>query len=96
MEITNVSVRGPRKGKPKPSKRDLDMFFAVLRKMPLRVHHQGLDLFLDQAVPLMVKYKLTSYDTAFLMLAKSMGLPLATNDGKMRDAAIAEGIEVVA
>ena len=95
MEVVNVTLRGPRNQKPKPSEKDIEAFFAVVRRMPLRVHFQGLDVFVEEAVPLMRKYKLTAYDTAYLLLAKSMKLPLASCDDRMRKAAASEGIEVL-
>lgn len=95
MEIVNVTLRGPREGKTRPSDSDVAAFFSVLRKMPLRFHFQGLELYLDQAAPVMKKYGLTSYDASYLLLAKKLGLPLASNDKRMRKAAKAEGIEVV-
>ncbi len=63
--------------------------------MPLRIHHQSFEVFLEQGLPLVRKYKLTIYDSAYLILAKNTGLPLATGDGRMRDTAIAEGVEVL-
>lgn len=94
MEMVNVSLRGPREGKPKPTEKDVAAFFSVLSKMPLRVHHQGLEAFLEQAPELMRKHKLTAYDSAYLMLALSSGLPLATRDKRMKKAAKNEGVEI--
>lgn len=96
MEVVNIALRGP-KGvdRPKPTKADVDLFFSVIRRMPLRFHHQGLELFLDQASPLMTKHrKLSCYDAAYVLLAKRIGLPLATRDGYMEKVALAEGVEV--
>lgn len=97
MEVINVPLLGPKKSeRPKPAKHDRDLYFAVLRKMPLRVHYQGLEPFLDHAVPLMEKYrKLTCYDAAYVLLAKRTGLPLVTRDGLMEEVALAEGVEVL-
>jgi predicted nucleic acid-binding protein len=97
MEVINMALHGPKdKERPKPSKADLDVFFAVVRRMPLRVHHQGLELFLDEAVPLIARFKkLTCYDAAYVLLAKRIGLPLATGDEYMEKVAIAEGVEVL-
>lgn len=41
------------------------------------------------------RHGLTSYDVAYLDLAASLSLPLATQDGDLRKAALAEGIEVL-
>ncbi len=95
MEMANVTLRGPRKGKSRPSEEDVASFFAILRKMPLTVHHQGLEMFMSKAPLLVRKHQITSYDSAYLMLALTTGLPLATRDERLRQAAIAEGVEVL-
>ena len=40
-------------------------------------------------------HQLTSYDVAYLDLAKRLSLPLATRDGDLEKAAVSEGIEVL-
>lgn len=95
MEMVNVTLRGPRHGKPKPTDEEAAAFFEILYQMPLRVHGQGMDIFLKLSPGLCRKHKLTVYDSAYLMLALTSGLPLATRDGKMRDAALAEGAVVI-
>jgi predicted nucleic acid-binding protein len=40
-------------------------------------------------------HQLTSYDVAYLDLAKRLSLPLATRDGDLARAAVSEGIEVL-
>jgi hypothetical protein len=40
-------------------------------------------------------HQLTSYDVAYLDLAKRLSLPLATRDGDLDKAAVSEGIEVL-
>ena len=40
-------------------------------------------------------YNLTSYDVAYLDLAKRLSLPLATRDFDLEKAAVSEGIEVI-
>jgi predicted nucleic acid-binding protein len=44
---------------------------------------------------LATKHQLTSYDVAYLDLAKRLSLPLATRDGDLERAAVAEGIKVL-
>lgn len=97
LEVVNMALHGPKgEDRPKPSRADLDLFFAVIRRMPLRLHHQGLELFTDQAAALIAKHKkLTCYDAAYVLLAKRIGKPLATRDGYMEKVAFSEGIEVL-
>lgn len=97
LEIVNVTLLGPKKSdRPKPSKADVVLYFDVLEKMPIRFHHQGLEVFVNEATALMHKHKkLTAYDSAYVLLAKRMGLPLLTRDDVMEKVAIAEGVEVM-
>ena len=48
-----------------------------------------------QLFELAMRHKLSSYDAAYLELALRMGLPIACQDGKLRDAARAAGVTVV-
>ncbi len=41
------------------------------------------------------RYQLTSYDAAYLELAMRLGLPLATLNARLRDAATAAGVPLV-
>jgi predicted nucleic acid-binding protein len=41
------------------------------------------------------RHQLTSYDTAYLDLAKRLALPIATLDKDLRKAALAEGVAVL-
>jgi len=41
------------------------------------------------------RFQLTSYDTAYLDLAKRLALPLATLDDALKKAAVAEGVTVL-
>jgi predicted nucleic acid-binding protein len=44
---------------------------------------------------LAARHKLTAYDAAYLDLAQRLGIPLATLDGDLMSAAIAEGVEIL-
>lgn len=62
----------------------------------------ALPIEIDQDAPgprqlfeLAMRHKLSSYDAAYLELALRNGLPIACQDGKLRDAARAAGVTVV-
>ena len=64
----------------------------------------GLDIRIDRSfpevdgkvlLPLVWRYGLTAYDTAYLELAKRKGLPLATFDKELIAAASLEGVTLV-
>lgn len=44
---------------------------------------------------LIERYELTAYDVAYLELAMRLSLPLASQDGDLREAASSEGVEVL-
>lgn len=44
---------------------------------------------------LAVRHQLTAYDVAYLDLAMRLALPLATLDNPLKDAALAEGVEIL-
>jgi predicted nucleic acid-binding protein len=48
----------------------------------------------DATLLLARAHNLTSYDASYLELAVRVGLPLATLDTRMRDAAIAAGVQL--
>jgi predicted nucleic acid-binding protein len=49
----------------------------------------------NDALPLVRLYRLSGYDAMYLALAKRLNTELATFDGRLRDAAMAEGVPLV-
>ena len=50
---------------------------------------------IDLAVAASERFGLTVYDAVYLLLAQSLGIPLLTDDGALRRAAIAQGVDVL-
>ena len=48
-----------------------------------------------QLLELAMRYMLSSYDAAYLELAMRHGLPIATQDAQLKEAAIAAGVSVL-
>lgn len=48
-----------------------------------------------QLFELAMRHKLSSYDAAYLELAKRHGLPIVTQDAQLKEAAIAAGVSVL-
>jgi len=69
-------------------------YLALLKALPIRVEPQALwaSVGLES---LARRRNLAAYDAAYLDLAKRTGLPLATTDEPLRQAAIAEGIALI-
>ena len=70
-------------------------YLALLKALPIRVETQDLWATVDLQ-SLARRRNLTAYDVAYLDLASRARVPLATSDEFLREAAIAEGIAVLA
>ena len=69
-------------------------YLALLKALPIRIEAQTLWANVDLE-SLARRRNLAAYDTAYLRLAQRTNLALATSDGPLRDAAIAEGVAVI-
>ena len=69
-------------------------YLELLRALPIHVETQ--DLWLNvELESLARRQNLAAYDVAYLALAQRKGLPLATSDAALRQAAMTEGITVL-
>ena len=89
-EVRNILLIAERRGRISPD--SLHSALARLRAVPLRLVARGDDV---EIVRLARQHRLTAYDAAYLALALLEGLPLATLDRRLAEAALAEGIEVM-
>jgi predicted nucleic acid-binding protein len=69
---------------------------TLLQTYPVQVDEAAVDQAWTTTHALAQRYKLTSYDAAYLELAIRRGLPLATLDAALQAAARAEIVEVFA
>jgi predicted nucleic acid-binding protein len=69
-------------------------YLSLLKALPIRLESQSLFENVDLE-SLSRRCDLAAYDAAYLQLAQRTRLPLATSDGPLRDAAIAEGIVII-
>ena len=53
------------------------------------------DQFLEEALSVAVRRKMTVYDSIFIVLAKKRGLPLLTSDREQAEVAEKEGVETI-
>jgi predicted nucleic acid-binding protein len=74
---------------------DLDDALQSLRDLPLRVEPAGERVFSGSEVPLARRYAIRAYDAAYLSLATSLRVPLATSDDALAYAARDLGIVVL-
>lgn len=67
----------------------------LLSALPIRVEPVSLDGALSEVLETARALELTAYDAAYLVVAIRRGLPLATIDERLRDAADRAGIELL-
>jgi predicted nucleic acid-binding protein len=65
---------------------------ALQEGLPLVIDATASVRLLGEVMDLMRAYRLTAYDAVYLELAMRLGLPLATNDQRLRRAAIMAGV----
>lgn len=70
-------------------------FCALLLSLPIAVDPAERSRSFAVLGPLARAHDLTAYDTAYLELAARLAAPLATLDGKLRDAARSAGVVLV-
>jgi predicted nucleic acid-binding protein len=93
LEIANTILVGERRGRIAQS--ESVRFLTVLRSMPITVDEETtLRAWMD-ILPLARQLNLSAYDASYLDLAIRRGLPLATADRRMREAATLLGLELV-
>jgi predicted nucleic acid-binding protein len=90
LEVVNVLLVGERRQR--LTQAQTARFLELLQALPITVHH---DLKLDSLLALGRHHGLSAYDAAYLELAARLGLPLATQDEKLRAAATTVGVSLV-
>jgi len=66
---------------------------AMLAELPIDIDNTSLHP--SQVLDLALRYDLTSYDAVYLDLALRRGVPIATRDQALADAALVAGVGVV-
>lgn len=92
LELSNVLKTACTRGK-----LDLDtarQILDALGNLPIEID-AGPAPGQRQLFELAMRHKLSSYDAAYLELAMRHGLPIATQDAQLKDAAIAAGVDVL-
>ena len=93
LEMANAMATAVRRGR-FPESRVLLMMDA-LRRLPIDIDQGMPPVSLAQvALPLAVSHRISAYDASYLELAIRHGLPLSTQDRRLRDAAVAAGVQV--
>jgi predicted nucleic acid-binding protein len=93
LEMTNALVTGERRGRINES--GITRFRSFLRTISIEVDPPSISTSFDVILDLARQYNLTTHDASYLELAQRFGLPLATLDRRLREAAQSMGIALV-
>ncbi len=90
LEVANVLEMEVRRGRTGGEFRDSTL--ADLELLPIQTDAETAKQAWGATMQLAARHRLTLYDAAYLELAMHRGLPLATLDGELRAAAVAESV----
>jgi predicted nucleic acid-binding protein len=90
LEVANVLQMNVRRGRHDAAFRDAAL--TDLAMLPISIDPETDQQAWGATVRLAARHNLTVYDAAYLELAQRRGLPLATLDKELRNAATAEGV----
>ncbi len=93
LEVANALLIARRRRR--ITEKDVARALEDLAALPIQVDQETHRQALQAALSLANKYRLSSYDAAYLELARRTRLPLATLDTKLRSACKAAGIELL-
>ena len=93
FEIGNVFLQAEKKGR--QTFLQMTEKMSAFAEMPIEIDHGSTFHHLSAILQLARSHGLTVYDAAYLELAMRRGIPLATKDKPMREAAKAVGLKVL-
>ncbi len=93
LEVSNALVTAQRRGRMTPA--DTARFLSLIGRLPVQVEPIELGS-MASLVDAARGYNLSVYDASYLVLAMSLGVPLATRDAALQNAATAAGVELFA
>jgi len=66
----------------------------IIRELPAVIDHEAAAVAFTRLVDLASEHELTVYDATYIELATRRQLPLASNDARMKQAAIRSGVDL--
>jgi predicted nucleic acid-binding protein len=92
LEIGNAMVVAERRGRLKEA--DTVRFLTLLRQLPIAVECESVERVFSDVVRLAREQRISVYDASYLDLAMRLGVPLATQDEELRQAAAKCGVNI--
>lgn len=93
LEVANVLLVGERRARLTAA--DSARFLALLASLPITTDDETPQRALREILSLGREQRLSAYDAAYLELAMRLGIPLATQDDRLREAANHLGVAVI-
>jgi len=93
LEVINILLVAERRMR--ISEADSVRFRTLLSQLPIVVEYERTEQVMNDILALARVKKLSSYDASYLDLAMRKGLPLATLDKKLKQAAIAVDVKIL-
>lgn len=93
LEVANVLLVAERRHRLTPA--DSARFVELLAGLPITVDLTGQHLAHGRVLDLARRAVLSAYDASYLELAMRLGVPLATADDRLREAADASGVPLM-
>lgn len=79
---------------PKAHADEARIAIQIIRELPATIDHEAAAVAFTRLVDLASEHELTVYDAAYIELAIRKQPPLASNDARMKRAAIRSGLEL--
>lgn len=93
LEVTNVLLNAQRKGR--VTEKEVEEFLRLLLNLPIHIDTVPAQEVFSNVRKLAQAFRLTSYDAAYLELAMRRGLPLASLDDDLKNAASDSGVRLI-
>jgi predicted nucleic acid-binding protein len=91
LEVANVLLVAERRGR--LSEAQASRFLELLAELPIEVDGSATDP--ARVISAGRRHELSSYDASYLILAERLGVPLATLDRRLADAAMRAGVPLL-
>jgi predicted nucleic acid-binding protein len=93
LEVGNILAQAERRQRTTPAR--ISQFLELMRTLPIQIDEETSGRAWREILALARTEGLTTYDAAYLELALRCGLPLATKDKALREAAERSGIGIL-